>query len=222
MCTRQCNARMDEKPPPWSARRRFGAGRHAQGCAIAKGARTRESMRAGGWRREITGSSIGFRPCRPHAATSPRVTASHSNSEVKLGRDGVVLRWGTTREGPLPHVLRFLFPVCTSTCRRSTAGTRPALRRPTASEQHDTQRAATGSDRISVLRAARYMAHTGSASWSRSRCSVCVCRPTRLPFVPFVCIFDHADTHDARSVGSAASATGTLRCAAHSYTHAQG
>ena len=31
------------------------------------------------------------------AATSPRVT--HPNSEVKLGRVQVVLRWGTTREG---------------------------------------------------------------------------------------------------------------------------
>ena len=33
------------------------------------------------------------------AATSPRLTASHSNSEVKRGRVQVVLRWGTTREG---------------------------------------------------------------------------------------------------------------------------
>ena len=40
------------------------------------------------------------------AAISTRLTASHPNSEVKLVRAGVVLRWGTTREGP---VLRFLF-----------------------------------------------------------------------------------------------------------------
>ena len=40
----------------------------------------------------------------PSAAISTRLTASHPNSEVKLVRAGVVLRWGTTREGP---VLRF-------------------------------------------------------------------------------------------------------------------
>ena len=40
------------------------------------------------------------------AAISTRLTASHPNSEVKLVRAGVVLRWGTTREGP---VLRFFF-----------------------------------------------------------------------------------------------------------------
>ena len=40
------------------------------------------------------------------AAISTRLTASHPNSEVKLVRAGVVLRWGTTREGP---VLRFIF-----------------------------------------------------------------------------------------------------------------
>ena len=39
------------------------------------------------------------------AATSAWLTASHPNSEVKQVRAGVVLRWGTTREGP---VLRFL------------------------------------------------------------------------------------------------------------------
>ena len=42
------------------------------------------------------------------AATSAWLTASHPNSEVKQVRAGVVLRWGTTREGP---VLRFF---CTS------------------------------------------------------------------------------------------------------------
>ena len=40
------------------------------------------------------------------AAISSRLTASHPNSEVKLDRAGVVLRWGTTREGP---VLLFSF-----------------------------------------------------------------------------------------------------------------
>ena len=40
------------------------------------------------------------------AAISAWLTASHPNSEVKQIRAGVVLRWGTTREGP---VLRFLF-----------------------------------------------------------------------------------------------------------------
>ena len=38
------------------------------------------------------------------AATSGRVTASHPNSEVKLPRVSVVLRWGTTREGDMLHV----------------------------------------------------------------------------------------------------------------------
>jgi hypothetical protein len=40
------------------------------------------------------------------AAISAWLTASHPNSEVKQVRAGVVLRWGTTREGP---VLRFSF-----------------------------------------------------------------------------------------------------------------
>ena len=40
------------------------------------------------------------------AAISAWLTASHPNSEVKQVRAGVVLRWGTTREGP---VLRFFF-----------------------------------------------------------------------------------------------------------------
>ena len=42
------------------------------------------------------------------AATSGRVTASHPNSEVKLPRVSVVLRWGTTREGDMLHVPFFL------------------------------------------------------------------------------------------------------------------
>ena len=40
------------------------------------------------------------------AAISAWLTASHPKSEVKLVRAGVVLRWGTTREG---SVLRFSF-----------------------------------------------------------------------------------------------------------------
>ena len=44
--------------------------------------------------------------CR--AAISAWLTASHPNSEVKQVRAGVVLRWGTTREGP---VLLFSFTV---------------------------------------------------------------------------------------------------------------
>ena len=43
---------------------------------------------------------------RISAAISAWLTASHPNSEVKQVRAGVVLRWGTTREGP---VLRFFF-----------------------------------------------------------------------------------------------------------------
>ena len=46
------------------------------------------------------------------AAISAWLTASHPNSEVKQVRAGVVLRWGTTREGP---VLRFLFLLCFAT-----------------------------------------------------------------------------------------------------------
>ena len=42
------------------------------------------------------------------AATSGRVTASHPNSEVKLPRVSVVLRWATTREGDMLHVPFFL------------------------------------------------------------------------------------------------------------------
>jgi hypothetical protein len=45
------------------------------------------------------------------AAISAWLTASHPNSEVKQVRAGVVLRWGTTREGP---VLRFLFSLSPS------------------------------------------------------------------------------------------------------------
>ena len=41
------------------------------------------------------------------AAISAWLTASHPSSEVKQVRAGVVLRWGTTREGP---VLRFFSP----------------------------------------------------------------------------------------------------------------
>ena len=43
-----------------------------------------------------------------YAATSARViTASHPNSEVKLARARVVLRWGTTREGRVLHIFYF-------------------------------------------------------------------------------------------------------------------
>ena len=44
------------------------------------------------------------------AAISAWLTASHPSSEVKQVRAGVVLRWGTTREGP---VLRFFFSFLT-------------------------------------------------------------------------------------------------------------
>ena len=54
------------------------------------------------------------------AAISAWLTASHPNSEVKQVRAGVVLRWGTTREGP---VLRFfvLFLVHIEVTRRFPA-----------------------------------------------------------------------------------------------------
>ena len=47
----------------------------------------------------------------PPISISAWLTASHPNSEVKQVRAGVVLRWGTTREGP---VLRFLFHFATA------------------------------------------------------------------------------------------------------------
>ena len=37
------------------------------------------------------------------------VTASHPNSEVKLDRVQVILRWGTTREGWMLHMTYVLF-----------------------------------------------------------------------------------------------------------------
>jgi hypothetical protein len=46
-----------------------------------------------------------FNRSSSHAATSPRVTASHPNSEVKLGRVWVVLPSGTGWEGQMLHVL---------------------------------------------------------------------------------------------------------------------
>ena len=66
------------------------------------------------------------------AAISAWLTASHPNSEVKQVRAGVVLRWGTTREGP---VLRFLlhlslsasFPECFLSLARSTMCVRHLL-----------------------------------------------------------------------------------------------
>ena len=50
-------------------------------------------------RERVSGTSFS-------AAISAWLTASHPNSEVKQARAGVVLRWGTTREG---LVLRFSF-----------------------------------------------------------------------------------------------------------------
>ena len=44
---------------------------------------------------------------RVYAATSSRVTASHSNSEVKLDRDEVVLSSGRGWEGSLLHIFCF-------------------------------------------------------------------------------------------------------------------
>ena len=54
----------------------------------------------------MLGISIDFPALSVSAAISAWLTASHPNSEVKQVRAGVVLRWGTTREGPM---LRFLF-----------------------------------------------------------------------------------------------------------------
>ena len=46
------------------------------------------------------------------AAISPRLTASHPNSEVKRGRARAVLRWGTTREGRVLHFSAFALSFC--------------------------------------------------------------------------------------------------------------
>ena len=48
------------------------------------------------------------------AAISAWLTASHPNSEVKQVRAGVVLRWGTTREGPVLRFLLLFFTVSLS------------------------------------------------------------------------------------------------------------
>ena len=62
----------------------------------------------GGWEEWVCVSYLccytAFRPFLTHAATSPRVTASHPNSEVKLGRVWVVLPSGTGWEGQMLHV----------------------------------------------------------------------------------------------------------------------
>ena len=68
-------------------------------------------------------------PLIDRAAISSRLTASHPNSEVKLDRAGVVLRWGTTREGP---VLLFLLDA------HSPRDTPPPLRPGRASLRRDT------------------------------------------------------------------------------------
>ena len=67
----------------------------------------RRGWEAGGARRGCCFEClcIDSGPWLVRAATSGRVTASHPNSEVKLPRVSVVLRWGTTREGDMLHVL---------------------------------------------------------------------------------------------------------------------
>jgi hypothetical protein len=66
-----------------------------------------------GWRGGYgaVGNKMGSSSRVFSAAISAWLTASHPNSEVKQVRAGVVLRWGTTREGP---VLRFLFSLSPS------------------------------------------------------------------------------------------------------------
>ena len=77
---------------------------------------------------------------RISAAISAWLTASHPNSEVKQVRAGVVLRWGTTREGPVLRFSRVIPPsflllaspfrpalsAVTPDARRSGAAYRPA------------------------------------------------------------------------------------------------
>ena len=55
----------------------------------------------------LSGVMLSCPTCR--AAISAWLTASHPNSEVKQVRAGVVLRWGTTREGPVLLFSSFLF-----------------------------------------------------------------------------------------------------------------
>eukprot|EP00964_Phaeocystis_antarctica_P072999 scaffold44766_cov64-Phaeocystis_antarctica.AAC.4 len=74
--------------------------------------RTSDSQRGASLKRRsrmcdfLIGLGSGLFALIVSAAISAWLTASHPNSEVKQVRAGVVLRWGTTREGP---VLRFLF-----------------------------------------------------------------------------------------------------------------
>ena len=58
-----------------------------------------------------------------HAAISPWVTASHSNSEVKQGRVSAVPAWGTSWEGDMLHVFALLLHVfCSFRWLRSFSG----------------------------------------------------------------------------------------------------
>jgi hypothetical protein len=77
------------------------------GCSGLRDRRTRL------WREgsEAVGNIFGSSSRVFSAAISAWLTASHPNSQVKQVRAGVVLRWGTTREGP---VLRFLFSLSPS------------------------------------------------------------------------------------------------------------
>ena len=63
------------------------------------------------------------RPLIAHAAISPWVTASHSNSEVKQGRVSAVPAWGTSWEGDMLHVFALLLHVfCSFRWLRSFSG----------------------------------------------------------------------------------------------------
>ena len=70
--------------------------------------RPRRRRRASPWWQRGLGSRIWT--CSPHATISLRVTGSHPNSEVKLGRARVVRRWGTTSKGRVLHVFFPLLP----------------------------------------------------------------------------------------------------------------